>query len=142
MGIEDLDTKQELGRWLGEYLEAEGLPMTAVQGLQEAITPGKFNLLTLENGWTNFGGTRTAGYMTVPGSGIGVYGVITSGATGTVFATLPAGARPQEQLQFPADNGQGSGALVITTTGACIAYTDEDPVEDFGFGVTFYPSVT
>lgn len=130
MSIEELDTKQELGRWLLEYLEAEGLPMTAVQGLQSAVTPGKWEPLTLLNGFSNYGGGYSpAAYRTIPGGGVQLRGMVTHAteiAGSIAIADLPVGLAPRERLLFAAE-GLAAARVDVWETGE-IVYTGSGPV--------------
>lgn len=100
---EDID-KEAFGRWIVQYLESEGLPMSAVQGLTSALAVGKANPLTLQNGFSNFaGGYAGASYRATPGGGIQLQGLVQkaeAAALGTVIAELPAATRPKERQAF------------------------------------------
>jgi hypothetical protein len=101
--LADLD-KAELGRWMLEYLESEPLPLSAVAGLQESITPGKWNALILVNGFSNYGGGFSpAAWRTIPGNGVQLRGVVQkaeAAGAGTVISSVPVSLAPKESLYF------------------------------------------
>lgn len=117
--IEDLNTKEELLRFVVESLEAEPLPMSAVSGLQTAIEPGKWNPITLLNGWANLGGAWAgASWRTVVGSLIQLRGSI-SHATETgpvIICQLPV--KPKEWLTLGTiSNGGTATYLALDNVG-------------------------
>lgn len=125
MSIEELDTKQELGRWLLEYLEGEGLPISAVEGLSQSIEGGRVNPIALINAWANQGGgSALLGYRSLPGGLIQIRGVVSAAAaaSGTVMGVVPS--KPKESLQFPAVNGNGltAAAIVVDPAGNIIGF--------------------
>lgn len=72
--------------------------------------------VTLLNGWSTFGGTRTPGAINVGGI-IRLQGAVTGGTNETIFQ-LGAAARPSTLVYMPVDlcNGQ-KGRLLVTTDG-------------------------
>lgn len=140
--IADLDTKEELVSFLVERFEAEPLPQSAVDGLQSAITPGKWNALTLLNGWSNFAsGYRGAAYRTIPGGGVQVAGLIqkASEPTGTVCAKLPASLAPKEALQFPSNNGGAFAVITVATDGSIFVFCAEPATNVTLSSIIFWP---
>lgn len=120
MSIEDLFSKQDLGRWLVEHLESEPLSMSAVEGLQQAVTAGSWQELVLLGGWANFTASiRNASYRTEPGGKIALGGLVAKAATpnGTVIATLPPAARPTTPKSFPASTELEIGRIQIEANG-------------------------
>jgi hypothetical protein len=116
MAIEDLDSKEELMRFIREALESEPLPQSAIDGLQQQITAGKWEPLTLLNGFANVGSPYfDASYRTIAGGGIALTGVIakaTETMSGTVIATVPKGSAPRESIQVAVE--VYTGAALVT----------------------------
>lgn len=92
--------------------------------------PTAWTNLTLTSGWTATGGVwappayrlNQLGEVEIRGQMIPRAGYTTS----EVFATLPSGARPAQQIEFPAvNNGGASPALagVVVTTGGAMTLT-------------------
>lgn len=76
---------------------------------------------SLSNSWVNFGGAYgTAGYMLDGLGWVHLRGVVKSGSAGTIF-TLPAGYRPEMQIQVATFSNAAFAYLDIATTGAVIA---------------------
>lgn len=145
MSIEDLDTKQELGRWLVEFLEGEPLPPGAVQGLQQAITPGAWQELVLLNGWANVGGVApNAAYRTTPGGGIQLRGQISNAAAAgnQTMLNLPSTARPKNTLRFLVGCAEKiSGLVDLNTEGNMVYIFGPAPTAEYVSlnGIVFWP---
>lgn len=143
MAIEDLNSKDELWRWIVEQAESEGLPMSAIQGLQQAVTPGKWVPLVLEEGWANYGGGFSpAAYRTTPGNGVQLRGMITKAAEpfSGQFSTIPAGLAPKEALQFTTSVGVSQLAVVEidNITGALLMAANSATAISLS-GIVFWP---
>lgn len=104
MGVENLDNKGELMRFIRDQLESEPLPLDAVEGLEQAAVPGRWEALNPLNGFADIGGGfAPLAYRTVPGGGIELRGGLTkpAGVGGPIaVAKLPKGAAPKETLIF------------------------------------------
>jgi hypothetical protein len=141
MGIENLDTKLELGRWMVEFFEGEPLEMSSVEGLQQALTPGKWEPLSLLNGWTNYGGGfAQAAYRTTPGGGFQVRGVVTKALepNGTTICQLPAASRPASGHIFDASSEAIDARLNLLTDGSLVFVGIEAPYVSLS-AVIFWP---
>jgi hypothetical protein len=132
VAIEDLDSKQDLMRFIVEQVEEEPLPPSAIGGLQTLVTPGKWNPLTLLNGWSNVGaGWRQAAYRSIPGNGVQVAGLIQKATAplGTICAKLPASVAPKEHLQFGGNNANAFALLKLLNDGSIFVYAAEPATE-------------
>lgn len=85
----------------------------------EQLNVETWQLLTLINGWVNFGANYApARYWKDPAGVVWVEGFVKSGTVGAIVTVLPVGYRPEYQQVFAtAPNDNVAGRVLITTNG-------------------------
>jgi len=103
------------------------LPLSGATAAQAAqTTTPAFTMLTLVNGWANYGnGTARAAVASINGI-VHLKGGIKTSGTNPVLFTLPAGDRPAHKVYVPVDLcGGDNGRLDITPGGVVTVETEE-----------------
>jgi hypothetical protein len=79
--------------------------------------------MTLQNGWINYNASvyQTAGYTRASDGLVTLKGLLSSGSTSAVIATLPAGYRPATQLLMATQSAGSWARLDIHTDGTILA---------------------
>ncbi|MCM3599013.1 phage tail protein [Metabacillus idriensis] len=100
----------------------DGLDIIAGTGgitVDTNISPLVHSLMSLLNGWSNYNTTSHigAGYTKSADGFVHLRGMITGGAVGTVFATLPAGCRPLNDEPISVLTSAGLGRLDVKPNG-------------------------
>lgn len=152
VNLDGLTNKQDLGRFVAEYLEQNPLPMSAVDGLQTAAGGGNPQPLPFAADWVNYGlGYAPGTYRTVPGGGIVLDGLVkkaTGFEGGSVVAQLPEGVRPKERegrlgwMSIDSSAGIGVVRVDITAAGEIEVFTNCTDVDYFFLpALLFWPGV-
>ncbi len=143
--LDGLANRQDIGRFVAEYLEQNPLADSAVDGLTSALQPSPWTPLTLGPSWAEYGeGFAPPAWRTVfGGSCVELRGIVKIAiAIGNpwLVATLPSNVAPKYKHNFVVQDAI-SGVAVLTvlsdgqvqrTVGAGSATGDEyfclDPV--------------
>jgi hypothetical protein len=102
------------------------------------MDPTTWTAVTFQNSWTDTGGPDA------PPSKYRMVGDMThlrfscsTGLSGTVAFTLPAGFRPPHELRFAIDGAGAFGGAVVTTAGAVVLSGTAPIRGEFQFSVTY-----
>lgn len=136
--LDGLDNRQDVGRFIVEYLEQNPLPMSAVDGLSQAVQAGPWVPLSFKSGWSVRSGEPA--WRSLPGGLVELRGDVTHPAAtfGATIAELPVDVAAKNTHNFVVQITGGTGLVQIS--GSSLLYASATvEVNDLLLDSVIYP---